>query len=155
MRELTDVRSDTPTDLGGRDTWPVSAENVEIVRRAHELLNAGNIDELLTLCDTEFRLDMSDRIFNPEVYEGHDGIRRFYAEVRDVWEQYVWELEELIERDDNIVAMLRTTGTGRGSGAEVERETAMVWSLRDGCAVALRFFRNRADALSATSDPPT
>jgi hypothetical protein len=28
----------------------MSRENVEIVRRAHEALNAGNIDELVTLC---------------------------------------------------------------------------------------------------------
>jgi ketosteroid isomerase-like protein len=126
--------------------------NVEIVRRAHELLNSGDIDALLTLCDAKFRLDMSDRIFNPVVYEGHDGIRRFYAEVRDVWERYVWEPEEFIERGDDVVALIRTTGTGRGSGAEVDRETAMVWSLRDGRAVALHFFRDRANALNATTD---
>jgi ketosteroid isomerase-like protein len=90
---------------------------------------------------------MSDRVFNPAVYEGHDGIRRFYSEVRDVWKSYVWEPEELIEAGPDVVALIRSTGRGRGSGVEVHRETAMVWSVREGQAIALRFFRDRGEAL--------
>jgi len=127
----------------------VSQENVEVVRRAHQALNGGDMDALVVLCDVEFRLDMSDRIFNPAIYEGHDGIRRFYSEVRDVWAKYVWEPEQLMEAGDNVVALLRSGGTGRGSGVEVERRTAMVWTLREGRATALRFFRDRNKALKA------
>jgi ketosteroid isomerase-like protein len=126
-------------------------ENVGIVRRAHEALNAGDIDALVALCDEGFRLDMSDRIFNPAVYEGHDGIRRFYSEVRDVWESYVWEPEELIEAGAAVVALVRSTGRGRGSGVEVDRQTAMVWSVREGQAIALRFFRDRGEALKGAA----
>jgi ketosteroid isomerase-like protein len=122
-------------------------ESIRIVRRAHEALNSGDIDALVALCDEGFRLDMSDRIFNPAVYEGHDGIRRFYSEVRDVWERYVWEPEELIEAGPHVVALIRSTGRGRGSGVEVNREAAMVWSVREGRAIALRFFRDRGEAL--------
>ena len=122
-------------------------ENVEIVRRAHEALNSGDVDALIALCDSRFRLDMSDRVFNPAVFEGHEGIRRFHSEVRDVWESYVWEPEELIDAGCDVVALLRSRGRGRGSGVEVDRETAMVWSVRDGRATALRFFRNRGEAL--------
>ena len=111
------------------------SENVEIVRRAHEALNSGDADALVALCDARFRLDMSDRIFNPAVYEGHEGIRRFYSEVRDVWESYVWEAEELIVAGSEVVALVRSTGRGRGSGVEVQRETAMVWSVREGRAL--------------------
>jgi len=121
--------------------------NVALVRRAYEALNNGDMDALIALCDSKFRLDMSDRVFNPAVYEGHEGIRRFHAEVRDVWESYVWEPEELIAVGSNVVALLRSSGRGRGSGVEVERETAMVWSVQGGRATALRFFRDRDEAL--------
>jgi ketosteroid isomerase-like protein len=124
--------------------------NVEIVRLAHEALNAGDIDSLVALCDERFRLDMSDRVFNPAVYDGHDGIRRFYADVRDVWTTYVWEPEQLTEVGDTVLVLLRSFGKGRGSGVEVERRTAMVWTLRDGRALNLRFFRDR-DAARAAS----
>jgi ketosteroid isomerase-like protein len=123
--------------------------NVEVVRSAHEALNGGDMDALVALCDVQFRLDMSNRVFNPAVYEGHDGIRRFYSEVRDVWASYVWEPEELMEAGDNVVALLRSGGRGRGSGVEVERQTAMVWTVREGRATALRFFRDRSEALAA------
>ena len=123
------------------------SENSEIVERAHEALNSGDIDALVDLCDDGFRLDMSDRVFNPAVYDGHEGIRRFYAEVRDVWETYVWEPEELIDMGSQVVALLRSTGRGRESGVEVERETAIIWSVQDGRLIALRFYRNRNEAL--------
>jgi ketosteroid isomerase-like protein len=123
--------------------------SVEIVRRAHAALNGGDVDGLVALCDAAFRLDMSDRVLNPAVYEGHDGIRRFYAEVRDVWESYTWEPEELIESGDQVVALLRSSGRGRGSGIELERRTAMVWTVRRNQATALRFFRDPKAALDA------
>ena len=129
------------------DTWLVPSENAEVVRRAHEALNSGDMDALVALCDKEFQLDMSDRVFNPAVYEGHDGIRQFYAEVRDVWEIYVWVPEQLIEAGSDVVALLRSTGRGRESGVEVERETAIVWSLRERRLTSLRFYRNRDEAL--------
>lgn len=125
----------------------MSSESFEIVERAHEALNSGDIDALVGLCARDFRLDMSDRVFNPAVYEGHDGIRQFYAEVRDVWQVYVWEPERLLEAGSDVVALIRSTGRGRGSGVEVERETAIVWSLRDGSLTGLCFYRNRDEAL--------
>jgi ketosteroid isomerase-like protein len=127
----------------------MSQQNVEVVRSAHEALNGGDVDALVALCDPAFRLDMSDRVLNPTVYEGHGGIRRFYGEVRDVWASYTWEPERLIESGDQVVALLRSSGTGRGSGIEIKRETAMVWTVHEGRATSLRFFRNRADALEA------
>src|SRR5256885_233025 len=64
----------------------MSQENIELVRRAYEALNAGDIDGLVTLCHKDFNLDMSDRIFNPERYQGHEGIRGCCAEVVDAQE---------------------------------------------------------------------
>jgi ketosteroid isomerase-like protein len=127
----------------------MSQENVEVVRLAHEALNGGDVNALVALCDEAFRLDMSDRVLNPAVYEGHDGIRRFYAEVREVWASYTWEPEELVESGDNVVALLRSSGRGRGSGIEMERRTAMVWTVRENRATSLRFFRDREGALEA------
>ena len=135
-------------DLSGY--WlAMSRENVELVRRAYEALNAGDIDGLVTLCHKDFNLDMSDRIFNPERYEGHEGIRRFYADVHDPWERYVWEPEELREKGGVVVALVRARGWGRGSGLEVDRKVAMIWTVHDGKASELRFYRDRDVALEA------
>ena len=61
----------------------MSEENVEVVRSAYEHLNRGDVEGLVALCDDDFRIDMSERVFNPDTYRGQDGIRRFYAGVQD------------------------------------------------------------------------
>jgi ketosteroid isomerase-like protein len=124
-------------------------ENVETVRRAHEALNAGDVEALIALCDSSFRLDMSDRVFNPAVYQGHEGIRAFYSEVMDVWESFTWELTEVEDHDGVVVALLQSTGKARSSGLELDRRAAMVWRVDGGTAMSLTFYRDPAEALAA------
>src|SRR2546421_9750575 len=100
----------------------MSQENVELVQRAYEALNAGDIDGLVTLCHKDFNLDMSDRIFNPERYQGHEGIRRFYADVHDPLGRDVWGPGEVPGKGGGGVGVVRGRGWGRGSGAEDDRE---------------------------------
>jgi ketosteroid isomerase-like protein len=125
----------------------MSDENVGIVRRAQNHLNEGEIDQLIALCDPGFELDMSARTFNPETYRGHDGIRRFYGEVREVWEEFRWEPLDVLAAQDRVVVLLHSHGRGRGSGLEMARDAAMVWTVRDGRAVSLRFYTDQAEAL--------
>ena len=119
------------------------------MRRAHEALNAGDVEALVAVCDADFRLDMSDRVLNPSVYEGHDGIRTFYAEVLDIWETFTWEPTELRELNDVVVALLHSTGKGRGSGLELDRRSAMLWRVADEKALSLTFYRDPDAALAA------
>ena len=124
---------------------------VELVQRVLAALNAGDIEALVGLCHRDFELDMSDRVFNPATYRGHDGIRQFHSEVLEVWEHYVWEPEQVIDQGNRIVALVRTTGKGRGSGLEIDRQTAMIWTVRGDKALSLRFYRDRERALEAVS----
>ena len=98
-----------------------------------------------------FASDMSDRVLNPSVYEGHDGIRTFYAEVMDIWESFTWEPTELRELDDVVVALLQSKGKGRGSGLELDRHSAMLWHVSDEKALSLTFYRDPDAALAAAS----
>ena len=125
--------------------------SVALVERALAALNSGKIEELLALCDRDFELDMSDRVFNPSTYRGHDGIRQFHTEVLEIWDDYTWEPEEVVPNGDRVVALLRTSGKGRGSGLEVERQTAMIWTIRGDKATSLRFYRDQDRALAAAA----
>jgi len=128
------------------------SRRVETIRRAHEALNSGDVAGLVAVCDPSFRLDMSDRVLNPAVYEGHEGIRQFVAEVHEAWETFTWEPEELVESGDLVLALIRSTGRGRGSGLELDRQAAMLWTVPADRAVSLRFFRNR-DAAQRAARP--
>ena len=56
----------------------MSTDNVETVCLAYEHLNRGDVEALVELCDDDFVMDMSERVFNPDTYKGDEGIRRFY-----------------------------------------------------------------------------
>jgi ketosteroid isomerase-like protein len=114
----------------------------DIVRRAHDALNCGDADALAALCAPDFRLDMSDRVFNPEVYLGQDGIRRFMAEVHEVWESFTWEPTEVKEADDVVLALVHSVGHGRGSGLDIERHSAMLWRIPAETLLAMTFYRD-------------
>jgi ketosteroid isomerase-like protein len=88
----------------------MSEENVEIVRLAQKRLNEGDIDGLIALCDGDFELDMSARVMNPETYRGHEGIRRFYREVSEVWEEIRWEPVRFAAAADKVVVVMHDQG---------------------------------------------
>jgi uncharacterized protein len=126
----------------------VSAENVDFVRRAHEAF--PNLDEVpLELLDPEIEWDMSDRVFNPAVYHGHEGVRRFAQEAREVWEEWRSEPEKFFDAGDQVVVFIRVLARGRGSGAPAEDRSAGLWTLRDGKAVRFKLYRDRTQALEA------
>jgi ketosteroid isomerase-like protein len=127
----------------------MSQENAEVVRRIYELLNRGDVEGVVELCDDEFLMDMTERVFNPDTYRGPDGIRRFYAGVQDAWESYRWDVEETRIAGDSVVALLHCEGKSREGGPGVDWRVAWLWELRRGMPVSLRFYRQRADALEA------
>ena len=123
--------------------------NVETVRAAYDCLNRGDVEGLVAMCHDDFVMDMSERVFNPDTYRGADGIRRFCEEVMEAWESYHWDLEETRVADDCVVAMLHCVGQGREGGPSVDWRVAWLWRFRDGTPVALRFYRDRTEALEA------
>src|SRR5688572_23149964 len=127
----------------------MSQENVEIVRQAYERLNRGDVEGVVELCDDDFLMDMSERVFNPDTYRGHAGIRRFYEGVRDAWQSYRWNVEETRVAGASVVAMLHCQGQSREGGPGVDWRVAWLWQLRRGKVVAVRFYREQAKALEA------
>lgn len=127
----------------------MSEESLKLVGLAHEYLNDGDIDGLISLCDPDFELDMSTRTLNPETYHGHAGIRRFYSEVSEVWEEFRWEPLRYADAGDKVVVLLHSHGRGKGSGLEMARDAAMVWTVADDRALSVRFYTDQAEALDA------
>jgi ketosteroid isomerase-like protein len=122
------------------------AARLEIVTRAHQALSEGDVDALVALCAPDFQLDMSDRVLNPAIYQGHGGIRRFYSEVTEVWESFTWEPVELKEVDELVLVLVHSRGRGSHSGVELDRRSAMVWRFSGEQLASLTFFRDPGEA---------
>jgi len=127
----------------------MSQGNVEVVRLIYERLNRGEVEGVVELCTGDFLMDMSERVFNPDTYKGHEGIRRFYEGVQDAWESYRWDVEETHVVGDRVIAMLHCHGQSRMGGPGVDWRVAWLWRLREGKAEFVRFYRDPSDGLEA------
>jgi len=122
----------------------MSHEDVEVVRRA---LTARR-SEFADLLDPAVRLDLSERVFNPAVYEGYAGVMRWRADVGDVWDSYRSEPEEFFDGDEVVVVFTRERGRAKGRGIEVDQHpTALLCRLRSGRVSEIRLYHDRERAL--------
>ena len=100
--------------------------------------------------DPEVRFDLSERVFNPGIYEGHDGFRRFVQEIDEVWEDFRIEPLEFIDAgEDKVVVSYLVRGRGKGSGVDVELPSTSVYTLRRGKLIEARMYREHRKALEA------
>jgi ketosteroid isomerase-like protein len=126
----------------------VAETNVEIVRRGFEALNSGDIEAGLAHFhpDIEFRtVDWVDA----EVYVGHDGVRRLYTSLSEMFDEYRVEPREVIDLGDHVVVPVRQTGRGQGSGIEVDVEFCMLYTFEGDQITRIDNFRETAEALKA------
>jgi ketosteroid isomerase-like protein len=83
-------------------------------------------------------------------YEGYDGWRRYYADREEVFGEGKVEVISCEPvGDDVIVAHIRSTGVGRGSGLATEHKIWSVSWFRDGRVVRQQVFTTRTQAYEA------
>lgn len=131
----------------------MSSEAAALVQLFNDRWNGHDLDGVLACIDDEMEFDWSDSIGPLRgVYRGHEGLARFWKETWDAWEQFVLEVEEVIELGSGrVVTPTVVRARGKGSGIDVEAAGAMIWAVRSGKILAGRFFQTREEALKAAS----
>jgi ketosteroid isomerase-like protein len=124
--------------------------NADVVRLALAQWNAA--PEVTEQAFSEFAhddmvLDLTSNVLNPATYQGFDGFVRFAEQVGEAWAEFRMEPEEVFERGDVVVVLVRAVGKGRGSGVEVDDAVAMVAEVRDGRIALLKVEPDREAAL--------
>jgi ketosteroid isomerase-like protein len=130
----------------------VSQENVEIVREVMALVGNGDGDpseRLTDLVAADAQIDRSRRAFNPDRYYGSAGLRRLAREVREVWKDYRVSPDRFVDAGDRVVVIETMHGREEVGGAEVERRSAVIWTLRDGQVIRMQSGFEPQEALKA------
>jgi ketosteroid isomerase-like protein len=130
----------------------MSEENVELIRRASDAYNRGDIDAMLEELDPEIEWRPSFQVLlggEATVYRGHDGVRDFIRDTEEAFTDLEAEQYEVRELGEQAVAIGQFRGRGRESGVRIE--TAMAWlvEFRNGKAVRVREYLDPAEALEA------
>jgi ketosteroid isomerase-like protein len=132
----------------------VSQENVELVRRCYEAWDRRDFEALPELLQSDFELDLTARVLNPDRYVGVEGLRRFVDELGETWEDMGLEPEEFIDAGDQVVVPILARLRGRGSGLPLQDRIVQVWSVREGRVERMQVFTDRDEALRAAGLAP-
>jgi ketosteroid isomerase-like protein len=128
----------------------MSEENVEVIRNVFAMIDRGDA-QAWDLLPPNFVIDLSRRLIDPVVLRGPDEMRAFYRDLDATWADGARvEVEELIDAGDKVLVLIRFSGRGKTSGAEVEALVWNLWTFRDGEPVRWTYFgEDRAEALEA------
>ena len=126
----------------------MSQENVEIVGHHLEAFLSGDNETALSYYDPEVEFDATAR---PEgqVYRGHEGVAEAMRVWVGAWEDWKFEVQEIIDAGDRVLLIARESGRGKGSGIEIDQPNFIVFTLRDGRIVRWQGFVHRGPALEA------
>jgi ketosteroid isomerase-like protein len=127
----------------------MSQENVELVQRAYDLLNAGDIEGLLSMLSPDIELD--ERYLAPDaaIYRGHDGVRRWLRRGSDAIEEPHFEVLRWFHGGDAVVTDVTVRVRGAGSGLETGARLARAIRVSDGKATYVASFPSVEQALEA------
>ena len=127
----------------------MSQENARLVERAIAAINARDIEGYLACCTENIKLETPMAAVGG-VYEGIDGIGRYFTDIEDAGPDFRIELDGMEEVDSKrVIAFLRTSSTGRASGIRLAWSQTNVYDLVDGKISHIRIFLDRQEALNA------
>jgi ketosteroid isomerase-like protein len=125
----------------------MSQETLATLARAQAAYNRGDWDSALATMDPSVVFDLTRVAPDGEIYHGHEGVKTFWRMLRDVFGDFRTDPEEVIDGGDKLFALMHLRGSGKTSGAGADDFLYQVVTLRQGRAVRVDFFRDRAEAL--------
>ena len=128
----------------------MSQENVEIVRQMLGAFNRGDFQASSAFLDENVELHgTSGGLSDGNIASGIEAVRQTFEMWDEDWEETELRPQEFIDVGDQVVLLQHELRRGRGSGVEVESETAVLFDLRDGRVTRMQGFMDQAEALEA------
>jgi ketosteroid isomerase-like protein len=122
--------------------------NMEIAQRFVDHWNeTGEYPWDLLDPDAVFVIDPGS--FVAGTYRGHDGIRTLIRLTAEIFDQFRYEVDELVDLGESILALGRIRARGVQSGATGTQPGAFVIRVRDEMIVSYRSYLSREAALEA------
>jgi ketosteroid isomerase-like protein len=119
--------------------------NLPVLRRAIDAFNRRDAETLSELSAPDVVFESA--LVGARVYIGHEGLRTYFRDLDDAWGDWHTADDELIEvGSDRVLQLYRGVGTGRGSGVRIDRDLAVLWTIRDGRISHGKAFMDPAEA---------
>jgi ketosteroid isomerase-like protein len=127
----------------------VGRSDVDVVKAVFAAFAERDLERVLELCasEVEFIAVTSDYAGRTEPYRGHDGIRQYFRDVAEVWDEL-----RLTPTDYRVVGdQVLVTGrvSARSPARVVSGSTGWVWRVRGGRVVQGHVYASAEDAIAA------
>src|SRR5215213_4659549 len=129
----------------------MSQEKVDVVRMAFASFLGGDHEKTARLLDPEVEFHGTvGGLQEGQIARGRSEIdQTFESEDLEAWEERRLEAEQFIDAGDVVVVLLHEYRRGKGSGVELETETAVVVAVSGGRVVRIQGYMDREAALEA------
>jgi ketosteroid isomerase-like protein len=128
----------------------MSRESVEVVRGVIAAFNSGDIERILGLMHADIEVTVEPGLSaEPDVYQGHDGIRRYFDSFWDAMDEIRFHEDGFREAGASVVVAVRLAARGRVTRIPVEQSLGQVWMIRQGKASRIRSYVSYEHALQA------
>jgi ketosteroid isomerase-like protein len=124
--------------------------DLDLVRELMERFNGYDREAVLELLSEDFVAEVPPSLSaEPDVYEGHDGARRYLQGFDGMLEDVRFEVLELHQEGEQVISELELTGRGVTSGIEVAQRVAVINWVEAGKVTRMQPFPDLAAARDA------
>ena len=126
----------------------------EVVARLFEAFSRREMDDALELLDPGivFQPVTAELTRQGEPYRGHEGMRRYMADVEAAWEELTVHPARIRAAGDAVVAMGMAGGRARGGGSFEDVPATWMFKFRDDLVVQIQIFSDPNHAREALVD---
>jgi ketosteroid isomerase-like protein len=129
----------------------MSAENVEVVRRAIDAFSRGDAGAFAALTTPEVEWTTGLGAIEGETFRGWEGVETYFGRLSSAWDSFEFLAAEYRDLGDVVLVLGRLEGRGRGGGVPVDSPVGAVWDLREGRICRLRAYLDHDKALKAVA----
>ena len=128
----------------------MSQENVEILRRGFEAWYRNDMETVEALMRDLLAPGFEMHpLYLDKVYTGAEAMWAMFADAREIWAEYRFELEDIVDLGEHVLIVGHVLGRGAGSGVPIDQRLAMLWTFHGLKAVHAKSFPSTAEALEA------
>jgi ketosteroid isomerase-like protein len=121
----------------------------DLVRGVIDAINRGDVDTFLAQTHADFEWKALDASPLAGTHRGQADVRAYLEEWFSTFDEVHLDIEELVEVNDHVLAVVRGHGWGKASGVEVTNRFCQLWTISDGVPTRMREYPTREEALAA------
>ena len=122
----------------------VGKRNLEVVREMLDDYICGDYEAALPAFTHDVEV-----VTALERFHGPAGVVKEARRWEEMWTDYRFEVEGLIDAGDKVVLLYHQVGKAQESGVEIDERAGWVYTLREGKIARVEMFQDREAALRA------